>query len=76
MAIEQLEEVRRMKSRRPFVAFRILASGGDKYLVEDRFQFAVGMTELTYVFPDSSRFVRLTADQIAGVEMVEQKPAA
>ena len=76
MAKEHLEAVREMKLRRPFVPFRIVTTGGDKYLVEDRFQFAIGLTKVMYVFPRSDRFVELTADKIAGVETVEQKPAA
>ena len=75
MAEKQFEEVRTMKLRRPFVPFRIVTTGGDKYLVEDRFQFAIGQTRLMYVFPGSDRFVELTADKIAGVESVQQ-PAA
>jgi hypothetical protein len=64
-----------MKFRRPFAAFRILVSGGEQYLVQDRFQFAVGLSELTYVYPDATRSVRVGADQIVGVELVEQKAA-
>jgi hypothetical protein len=76
MAMKQLEEVRGMKFRKPFARFRILTTGGDKYLVEDRFQFAVGQTKMIYVFPGSDRTVQLGADNIAGVELVEQQPAA
>jgi hypothetical protein len=76
MAGEQLEAVRQMKARKPFASFRIVTNDGNKYLVEDRFQFAVGLTKMIYVFPGSDRTVELTAEKITGIELVEQKPAA
>lgn len=76
MAMQQLEAVRSMKFRKPFASFWIITSTGDRLLVEDRFQFAIGMTRMHYVYPDAVRAVELTADKIAAVEVVEQKPAA
>ena len=75
MATEQLEMVRSMKFRRPFAAFWIITSSGERLLVTGRFKFAVGMTRMHYVYPDGVRDLELTAEKIVGVEVVEQKPA-
>lgn len=76
MALEHLDRLREMKQNRPFVAFRIVATSGEEYLVEDRFQFAVGQSRIMYARPKSGGTVHLSADQIAAVKVVEQKPAA
>jgi len=76
MAMSQLEQVRQMKFRHPFVAFRIFATGGCEYFVEDRLQFAVGLTEMLYADRKKGGFVRLTADNIVGIEEMKEKPAA
>lgn len=76
MVTNQLSQLREMKARRPFSPFRIVTTQGDKYLVENRFQVAVSETKAMYVYPASDRFVELSANQIAAVELIEQKPAA
>jgi hypothetical protein len=73
MAMKELNAIRKMKRRKPFMRFRIVTTGGDKYLVEDLFQFAVAETKVMYVFPASDRFIELKSEQIAGIEELEVK---
>ena len=75
MAMQQLEQVRAMKSRRPFVPFCIVTTAGDRLLIDDRFGFAVGMTRMSCTDAKTGADVELVADKIAGVEVVEQKAA-
>ena len=72
----QVDSIREMKRRKPFVPFRIIAVSGERYTVEDWFQFAVDKGRIMYVYPASDRFVQLREEQIAGIELVEKKPAA
>jgi len=78
MAAEQVNAVREMKTHRPFVPFRIVTSSGERYEVRDRFQFAVSDTQrvLCYLLPELKRYVELSAEQIVGVERLQEKPAA
>jgi len=77
MAAQHIDAVREMKRHKPFVPFRIVTKAGEEHLVQDRFQFAVSESRvLCYLAPKLTRFVELTADQIASVEPVRQKPAA
>jgi hypothetical protein len=70
------ELLRTLKQRKQFVPFRIVSAGGDKYTVDDWFRFAVSDAMVIYCYPASDRFVRLKKDEIAGVEVITQKPAA
>jgi hypothetical protein len=76
MPLEHLDQLREMKRNRPFVPFRIVTTGSEAYVVEDRFQFAVGHTEFAYARPAPGGIVRVSADQIAAVEVTEQKSPA
>jgi len=75
MALEHLEALREMKRNRPFIPFRILTTGTETFLVEDRFQFAVGQSEMSYARPASGGLVHLSADRIVAVEAMVRKPA-
>ena len=76
MAMEHMDALRQMKRNRPFTPFRIVTTGGERYLVEDRFQFAVAESKVLYSRPASQGLVRLTPDGIAAVETAKQEPAA
>jgi hypothetical protein len=71
MTVSQLDEIRELKSRKPFRHFRIVTTSGEKYLVRHRFQFAVGQTRVMYAFPESDRTIEFPATDIAAVEVVD-----
>ena len=74
MTIEHLETLRAMKRNRPFVPFRIVTNS-ETFIVSDRFQFAVGQSEIAYARPASGGLVHVNADRIASVDAVGKKSA-
>ena len=77
MSSQQIELLRQMKARRPFVPFRIVTSDGKTHLMSDRFQFAVGQGgAMFYPTSDAALWVALRADQIVAVQQVDEASAA
>jgi hypothetical protein len=68
-----LDAIRDLKHQDPFVAFRIVLSSGDKYLIERPENLVEMTTQFFYASPSSDWFVFIRINQIAAVEHVEQK---
>jgi hypothetical protein len=73
--INTVDTIRDLKNREPFVAFRIVMSSGDRYLIEDPDALAIGTQQLFY-YPRNGVGVHLRANQIAAVEETSEKQSA
>lgn len=77
MALQQIELLQAMKTRRPFAPFKVVTSTGDMLVMSDRFQFAVGEDKaLFYVELNGTSWVALKANDIVSVEEMNEKSAA
>jgi len=63
--VERLGVLRRA---RPFLPFRMTTTAGEQFEVHDPFSFAIGNSELLYLFPKTSKSVRIRLQEIVGVE--------
>jgi hypothetical protein len=63
--LERLREVLRAK---PFGAFRIVLASGDIFEVSDRWQLAIGLSQVRYLFPRSDRGATLRLSEIFAIE--------
>jgi pyridoxine/pyridoxamine 5'-phosphate oxidase len=70
-----IDTIKHLKRQEPFVAFRIVLSSGDRYLIENPDALAIATSQLHY-YPRSGMGVHLRLNQIAAVEVENQKPAA
>jgi len=66
-----LETIRDLRSRDPFVPFRITMTSGDDYTVENSELLAIGRSQLVYCLPRSDRVAHLRMNQIASIEELE-----
>ena len=51
-----LKSLRELWDHKPFQAFRIVVSSGDKYEVINRYNLALGESQLLYCYPHLDRF--------------------
>jgi hypothetical protein len=65
-----LAAIRDMLHRRPFQAFRVVVSSGDRYDVLDRHLLAIGQTQLVYCYPRTDRIAFVRMSEIASVEAI------
>ena len=70
-----LDAIRELRSREPFVPFRIALTSGDKHLIESPDNLVEMKTEFFYATPGGESFVFLRKNQIAAVERPEPKRA-
>ena len=68
-----LRTIRELKHRDPFVAFQIVMTSGDKYLIENGENLVEMRTEFFYAYPRSDRFVFMRMNQIAAVERPQER---
>jgi len=71
-----LDTIRDLRRREPFIPFRIVMAGGDRYLIEDPEALAIGRDQLHYFMPRSDRAIHMRMNQIAAIEDPGEKPAA
>jgi hypothetical protein len=71
-----LDTIREMLHREPFVGFRIVVTGGDRYEIENPDLVALGESQLVYCFPRSDRFAVIRLNQIVSLEQHEPKSVA
>jgi hypothetical protein len=71
-----LDTIQALQRRDPFDPFRIVISSGDKYLVENPHNLAIGESLLSYFYPHSDRFVFIRINQLVAIERFVEKPAA
>jgi len=62
------EEIESLLKRNPFEPFRIITSSGDRYEVTNRFNLAIGQSQLAYFFPRSDRWALIRLNQITEIE--------
>jgi hypothetical protein len=74
--VTTLDAIRDLKRRDPFMAFGIILTSGDRYLIENPDLLAIGKTELAYYFPRSDRVAFLRSNQIAAVEQLGESSKA
>jgi hypothetical protein len=68
-----LETIRDLRSRDPFIPFRIVMTSGEGYLIENSELLAIAKTQVVYCFPRSDRVAHLRINQIASVEELDLK---
>jgi hypothetical protein len=68
-----LDAILELKTREPFVPFRILLTSGDRYLIESGENLVEMKSEYFYARPGGESFVFLRKNQIAAVERPEEK---
>ena len=54
-----LQTIRELRSREPFIPFRIVMTGGETYVVEESERLAIGQSQLIYCRPHSDKVVYL-----------------
>jgi hypothetical protein len=63
--LQRLKEILRAK---PFGAFRLIVLNGDRFEVNDRWQIAIGLTQIRFLFPRSDRGATLKIDDVTAIE--------
>ena len=63
--LERLKEILRAK---PFGAFRLVVANGETFEVSERWQIAIGLTQIRYLFPRSDRGATLQIDDVTAIE--------
>ncbi len=62
-----LDTILHLKRQEPFVAFEVVMTSGDRYLIEDPDALAVAASQLHY-YPRSGSGIHMRLNQIAAVE--------
>ena len=70
-----VDTIMHLKRQEPFVPFRIVLASGDRYLIENPDALAIATSQLHY-YPRSGMGIHMRLNQIAAVEVENQKPAA
>jgi hypothetical protein len=71
-----LRTIRKLRTRDPFIPFRVVMSSGEAHVIEDSELLAIGQSQLIYCRPHSDRVVYLRMSQIAEIEDLGEKTAA
>jgi hypothetical protein len=67
-----LGQLKSFLGARPFTGFHVVLVGGGKLDVTDRWQVAVGLTEIRYLVPRSDRGTTIEVDRITALEPLEE----
>jgi hypothetical protein len=70
-----LDTIKDLTNREPFVPFRVVMTSGDRYLIDDPNALAIATSQLHY-YPRTGMGIHMRLNQIAAVEVENQKPAA
>jgi hypothetical protein len=71
-----LQTIRELRSRDPFIPFRVAMTSGESYVIEDSELLAIGQSQLIYCRPHSDKVVYLRLNQIAEVEDLGERTAS
>jgi hypothetical protein len=63
--LDCLKEILRAK---PFRSFRIIVVNDGIFEVRERWQVAIGLTQIRYLFPRSNRGATLKIDEVTAIE--------
>jgi hypothetical protein len=69
-----LDTILDLKRRDPFLAFSIVMTSGDRYVIEDPDALAIGGSQLHYYPARSDKAIHMRLNQIAAVEEISQRP--
>jgi hypothetical protein len=70
-----LDTILHLKKRDPFIAFRLVVTSGDRYLIENPDALAIARTQLHY-YPRNGLGIHLRINQISAVEELGESAAA
>ncbi len=68
----EIEKLREMLKRKPFVPFVIVLTSGDRYEVPAPHMVALGQSQLHYCFPNTDRFAHIQLNQVAALEALQR----
>jgi hypothetical protein len=70
-----LDTIRELMHRDPFQPFRLVTSSGDKYVVKNPYNMAIGESQISYFYPRSDKFVFIRVNQLVAVEQSNGRAA-
>jgi hypothetical protein len=66
-----MDAIQELRHKEPFDPFRIVTTSGDKYLVENPDNMAIGESLISYFFPRSDKFIFIRINQLVAVEQFQ-----